>query len=123
MREAGDAVSGQAIHTHKRWLCVAAALFSLVLLLPSLPVARANLAELVTTDDTAKAQPSPVAFVTVDEDDDDGMPTSTPGALVAAVAPAEAYELEWISPVAAQPFCAPLGPAPTVRAPPVVERA
>jgi len=122
MREAGAAVSGQAINMQKRWLCVAAALFSLILL-PSLPVARANLAELVTTDETAKAQPSPVAFVTVDEDDDDGMPTSTPGPLVAAVVRAQAYELEWISPAAAQPFCAPLDPAPSVRAPPRVDRA
>lgn len=123
MREAGAAVSGQAIDMQKRWLCVAAALFSLVLLLPSLPVARANLAELVTTDDTAKEQPSPVAFVTVDEDDDDGMPTSTPGLLTVAVAPVPTTELEWISPAAAQPFCAPLDPTPSVRAPPVVERA
>ena len=122
MREAGAAVSGQAINMQKRWLCVAAALVSLILL-PSLPVAQANLAELVTTDDTAHAQPSPVAFVTVDEDDDDGMPTSTAGPLVAAVVPAEVYVLEWISPAAAQPFCAPLDPAPSVRAPPVVDRA
>lgn len=119
MRGAGAAVSGQAIDM-KRWLCVAVALFSLILL-PSLPIARANFAELVTTDDTAESQPVPVAFVTVDEDDD-GMPTSAAGPLSAATAPSQGNELEWHTPAAAQVFRACLDPAPTVRGPPVGER-
>jgi hypothetical protein len=120
MQEGGAALRGRTIDVQKRLLCVAVALFGL-LLLPSMPVARANDAELITTDETVATQPTRVALVALEEDDDTPAAATT-GSLASTVAPLERPGLEWISPDAAQPFCARFDPAPTVRAPPVARR-
>lgn len=111
------ALRGQAIDVEKRWLCVAVALVSLLMLLPSLPGGEAGCAELITADGDDAQQP-PAAFVALDDDDDDGVPASTAGELPVALGPVVIVAIGWVVPDEAKPTYARLEHAPTVRAPP-----